>query len=197
MHGRFFPNLNPLTSDIACERTSQHERERCLAGMVGPTDREGRDLSQTKGNSKKRGMVKWYRVNHQLADLGWVDCDLDVPSILPNLLKQFCQSLMPRQNRADSGIAKIKVNPTQVCELMVNPVLMFIGRNQRRKPSHRPVIKRTSKPRVGRDIVRIPLADRETDRPNIISACTSARENSPNHRVTRYAMRVETIFKNS
>ena len=25
-----------------------------------------------------------YRVNHSLADLGWVDRDLDVPSILPN-----------------------------------------------------------------------------------------------------------------
>ena len=44
-------------------------------------------------------------MSHQVSDLGWDDFDLDVPPI--------SNSHQPKHNRGDSGIAKIKVNPTQ------------------------------------------------------------------------------------
>ena len=51
-----------------------------------------------------------YRVRHHVSDLCWVDFDLDVPISCPAALPN---SQEPRQNRAESGIPKIKVNPTQ------------------------------------------------------------------------------------
>ena len=64
---------------------------------------------------------KIYRVNHPLADLGWVDFGMFHPScptaqpILPN-------SHLPKQNGTESGTTKIRDIPTQVREVMVHPV---------------------------------------------------------------------------
>ena len=62
-----------------------------------------------------------YRVNLVVVDLGWVDFDLDVPPfclaaqpILPN-------SHLPKQNWAENGTLKIKVNLTQVSDQMKHP----------------------------------------------------------------------------
>ena len=59
-----------------------------------------------------------YRVTQQVSDLCWVDLDSDVLLILPILPI----SPQQRQNHADIGTAKIKVNPTQVQDLLCHPV---------------------------------------------------------------------------
>ena len=63
-----------------------------------------------------------YREFHQLADLKWVELDSDFPSYCPVVQPLLPKFHLPKQNRADSGISKIKVNLTKVCELMEHPV---------------------------------------------------------------------------
>ena len=57
-------------------------------------------------------------MTQQVSVLGWDDLDLDVQVILP-ILPISHQSW---QRWADSGTAKIKVNPTQVRDLLNHPV---------------------------------------------------------------------------
>ena len=61
-----------------------------------------------------------YRVNRQLADLSWVDFDLDVPPI-PTHCQSHSAKIFDRK-KSEIGIAKIIVNVTQVREVMVHPV---------------------------------------------------------------------------
>ena len=69
-----------------------------------------------------------YRVSQQVSD--WVGLTLiqmflsSCPAALPTL--PF--SHQPKQNEADSGTAKIKVNPTQVGDLLGHPVLVLFER---------------------------------------------------------------------
>ena len=70
-----------------------------------------------------------YRVNRQVSVLGWVDFDLDVPLILPSCSAHSAHLYQPKQNRADRGTAKIKVNPTQVQDLLGHPVLNGVPKN--------------------------------------------------------------------
>ena len=65
-----------------------------------------------------------YKVNHNLTNLGWIDFDLHVLPILPDC--PTAQQVLPnshlsKQNRADSGIAKIKLTQTWVREVMGHP----------------------------------------------------------------------------
>ena len=53
--------------------------------------------------------------SHLLANLGWVDFDLGCSTAQPI-------SHQPRQNQAEGGTAKIKVNPTKVRQEMGHPV---------------------------------------------------------------------------
>ena len=48
-------------------------------------------------------------MNHHLADLGWVDFDLDIPPIPDRLLSPFCQNLIGPRGIEQSEIAKIKI----------------------------------------------------------------------------------------
>jgi len=59
-----------------------------------------------------------------LVHLGtWVDFDFKVrPSYLVALPFVPKSEIIPKENRADRGTAKIKVNPSQVRELMKHPV---------------------------------------------------------------------------
>ena len=60
---------------------------------------------------------------HQLTDLGGVYLYIrDVPPSYPVAQLFLAKSYLPKQNWADSGTPKIKVNPTKVCELMEHPV---------------------------------------------------------------------------
>ena len=54
-----------------------------------------------------------YRVFRQLADLGWIDI-WDVLPYCPVAQPILPKSHLPKQNKAHSGTAKIKVNPTKV-----------------------------------------------------------------------------------
>ena len=60
-----------------------------------------------------------YRVTVVVKYLGWVDLDLGFSAILPNYTIQPVQpnSHLSNQNRADSGMTEIVVNPTQVVTL--------------------------------------------------------------------------------
>ena len=57
-------------------------------------------------------------------DLGWVGLTLigDVPPSCPGAQPVLPISHQPRQNQAEGGTAKIKVNPTQVRQEMCHPV---------------------------------------------------------------------------
>ena len=58
-----------------------------------------------------------YRVNHLLANLGWVDFDFACSTlclVLPGLMGNW-------QNQAEGGTGKIKVNPTEVPQEMCHP----------------------------------------------------------------------------
>ena len=58
----------------------------------------------------------FYRVFYQLGDLGWVDSGSGCSPKLRRVTKpSLPKSNLPMQNWADSGTAKIKVNPTKVC----------------------------------------------------------------------------------
>ena len=61
-------------------------------------------------------------MTHLLAKLGWVDFVWDVSPSFPAAQQLLPNSHQPRQNRADSGRVKIKVNPTQVRHVMGHPV---------------------------------------------------------------------------
>ena len=65
-----------------------------------------------------------YRVTVVVKYLGWVDLDLGFSAILPNYTIQPVQpnSHLSNQNRADSGMTEIVVNPTQVCDHQSHPV---------------------------------------------------------------------------
>ena len=66
--------------------------------------------------------VSKYRVFHLLMHLGWVDFDLGVPPSCPAAQPLLPRSHQPRQNCADSGTLKIKVNPSQGNEQLAYPV---------------------------------------------------------------------------
>ena len=61
-----------------------------------------------------------YRVTHLLANLGWVDLDLECSTILPSC---SASSANCPSAQAEGGTSKIKVNPTQICQKMCHPVL--------------------------------------------------------------------------
>ena len=71
--------------------------------------------------------MRFYRVSHQVSDLGWVGLTLIL------MFHSSCPAAQPvlpilhqsRENWADCGISKIKVNLTQVRDLMVHPVDML------------------------------------------------------------------------
>ena len=60
-------------------------------------------------------------MTQQVSDLGGVNFDLDVPLILLWHINQ-----KPKQNRSESGTSKIKLNPTQVRDLLGHPVLIIL-----------------------------------------------------------------------
>ena len=64
-----------------------------------------------------------YRVFRQLANLGLVVLDVVMFLMFHHLAQPFLPKYnLPKQNRADSGTPKIKVNPNKVRELMEHPV---------------------------------------------------------------------------
>ena len=54
--------------------------------------------------------------------MGWVDFDLDAPPICPAAQLTQPYSNLPKQNQADRGMTKIKVNPTQVRDHQSHPI---------------------------------------------------------------------------
>ena len=68
-------------------------------------------------------------MTHLLAKLGWVDFVWDVSPSFPAAQQLLPNSHQPRQNRADSGTAKIQVNPTQVLQEMGHPVEQWDNSN--------------------------------------------------------------------
>jgi len=64
-----------------------------------------------------------YRVTHLLANLGWVDLDLGCYTLCPTAQPLLPNSHQPKQNRAEGGKAKIKINLTQVRQEMCHPVV--------------------------------------------------------------------------
>ena len=56
--------------------------------------------------------------------LGCVDLDADTPSSCPAAHALLPNTHQPKQNWADGGTPKIKVNPTQVLEQMNYPVVV-------------------------------------------------------------------------
>ena len=63
------------------------------------------------------------RVIHLLRDLGRVEFDSDVPPYCPAAQPLLPNSHQPKQNWADGGTTKIKVNPTQISEQMNHQIL--------------------------------------------------------------------------
>ena len=70
--------------------------------------------------SETRDVYNW--VIHLPQDLGWVDFHLGVPPSCQAAQPLLPNSDQPRQNWADSGTPKIRVNPTQVLGQMNRPV---------------------------------------------------------------------------
>ena len=62
-----------------------------------------------------------------VVDLGWVDFDFGVPYSCPFVQPLRPNSHKPRQNWADSRTPKIKVNPSNVHQLMEHPVVRLVG----------------------------------------------------------------------
>ena len=62
------------------------------------------------------------RVTLVVAYLGLVNFDSDVPPFCPTAQPILTNFHLSKQNRTDSGIAKIKVNPTQVRDHQSHPV---------------------------------------------------------------------------
>ena len=71
-----------------------------------------------------------YGVTHRLRDLGWVDFDLVVASSCPAAQPLLPNSYQPKQNWADIGTTKVKVNPTQVFEQKNRPVNVTQGEEE-------------------------------------------------------------------
>ena len=81
-----------------------------IAPLPAPPSRNPR-----KGRDKVLPLM--YRVTPLVvANYGCVDFDLDVPPSCPIGLPILTNSHQPRQNLTDSGMNKIKVNPTRLCD---------------------------------------------------------------------------------
>ena len=65
-------------------------------------------------------------VAHHVSVLSWVDFDSMFHSSCPTDLPILPISHQPKQNQADSGTAKIKVNPTQARDVIGHPPFMRI-----------------------------------------------------------------------
>ena len=68
------------------------------------------------------------RVIHLLVDLGWIYFDLGVPLSCPAAQPLLPNFHLPKQNLADGGTTKIKVNTTQVSGQMNHPVMLIRSR---------------------------------------------------------------------
>ena len=89
--------------------------------FVVPQQQPDRRRSAIELESSKSSVHTRYRGIQQVSDLGWVDFDLDVshssrPAALPSLPISDQPISLGRSGQC--GIAKIKVNPTQVWDLL-------------------------------------------------------------------------------
>ena len=81
-------------------------------------------LSQAPGTAPSPSLAALqYRVIHQLGDPGWVDHHPPSCPVVQPILPKY---QLPKQNRAESESAKIKVKPTKVRGVMGNPVYSFL-----------------------------------------------------------------------